>query len=75
MTGCAAALIKGLTLHLETNFESANKKIPDADRTEWKNVIILVIDEISFMSQGQLEKLDKMLRRLRCEQKKNIWWN
>ena len=26
ITGCAAALIKGLTLHSETNFESANKK-------------------------------------------------
>ena len=31
MTGCAAALIKGVTLHSATNFESTNKKISDAD--------------------------------------------
>ena len=31
------------------------------------NVIILVINEISFMSQGQLIKLDRMLRHPRYE--------
>ena len=41
------------------------KKVTDTDRNEWKCVKILVVDECSFCSQGQLERLDKRLRRLR----------
>ena len=68
MTGCAAVLLKGLTLHSATNFESTTKiRISDEERYKWMHVIILVIDEISFMSISQLTKLDRMLRRLRCE--------
>ena len=68
MTGCAAVLLKGLTLHSATNFESTTKtRISDEERYKWMHVIILVIDETSFMSISQLTKLDRMLRRLRCE--------
>ena len=66
MTGSAAALLNGITLHLATHFEST-KKINDVDRSEWESVRILVIDECSFCSQQQLELLDKRLRRLRSQ--------
>ena len=66
MTGSAAALIKGVTLHSATHFEGSKRKITDIDRQEWKSTRILVVDECSFCSQGQLERLDKRLRCLRC---------
>ena len=56
-----------MTLHSAAHLESANKQISDTDRKEWEGVRILVIDECSFCSQQQLEKLDKRLRRLRSQ--------
>ena len=66
MTGSAAALLNGVTLHSAAHFESANKQISDTDRKEWEGMRIKVIDEL-FCSQQQLEKLDKILRRLRSQ--------
>ena len=49
MMGCTAALIEGLTPHSATKFESKKKtRISDGARYEWVNVIIFVIDKISF---------------------------
>ena len=48
MTGCAAALTNGLTQHSATNFESKKIRISDGEQYEQMNVIILVIDKISF---------------------------
>ena len=67
MTGSAAALLNGVTLHSAAHFESANKQISDTERKQWEGVRILVIDECSFCSQQQLEMLDKRLIHLRSQ--------
>ena len=55
-----------MTFHSATRLESV-KRVTDIDRSEWESVRILVIDECSFCSQQQFEKLDKRLRRLRSQ--------
>ena len=55
-----------MTLYSATHFESI-KKINNVDRNEWESVRVLVIDECSYCSQEQLEKVDKRLRRLKSQ--------
>ena len=47
------------TLHRAAKLRSQNPKINYPD---WVNAILLIIDEISFMSKTTLENLDKYLR-------------
>ncbi len=53
-TGAAASLFGGVTI-LKAAFINQHKQLSQDDRNEWQNVQILVIDEISFMSDSVLK--------------------
>ena len=59
-SGVAAVSIGGETTH---SVAYLNRKIPDDDRT-WANARLLIIDEVSFLSVFEVEKLDEKLREL-----------
>ena len=64
-TGCAAALFGGNTIHsaafLNTPFES----ITDAMMRQWKDVKILIIDEVSMATDDLMNKLNRYLNHFR----------
>ena len=61
ITGCAAALFGGVTLHSAAYLNSKSKNIsPDRLHT-WEQVRMLIIDEISFSKCDQMEKLSSRL--------------
>jgi hypothetical protein len=59
-TGAAASLI-GETTISKTAYLNQKRPISDDDINEWNDVQILVIDEVSFMSNSTLKMLDKKL--------------
>ena len=61
-TGSSACLFGGNTIHSAAHL--AKTRITDALCEEWKHVKILVIDEVSFLSDKDMETLDKQLRKL-----------
>ena len=74
MTGCAAYLIHGNTLHSwsgiglgKSPISSIVKKIRTRPylRTRWKNVKVLIIDEISMLDKELFEKLDDIAQNIR----------
>ena len=58
MSGVAAVSIGGETTHSVAAFA---RNISDDD-TSWANARLLIIDEVSFMNCGNVEKLDSNLR-------------
>ena len=61
MTGSAASLLdKANTLHMTACLNKT--KISDEEQDKWVGTKMLFIDEISFMTSGNLTKLDKNLR-------------
>ena len=65
--GSAAALWGGITIHSAAHM--CKKKITDDLKEEWKEVRILIIDEVSYFSFNDLKTLDKKLRILRDRDK------
>jgi len=74
-TGTAAALIEGQTIHrwggigtgdkdVNSIVDNINKYRPDA-RTRWREVHVLVIDEISMMSAELFNKLNLVAQKMR----------
>ena len=61
ITGSAAVSIHGETMHSSCDFNS--KMSPDED---WKNTIMVVVDEISFIKRCDFEKLNTILN-AKCE--------
>ena len=61
LSGVAAVSIGGETIH---SAACLNRKIPNDDDS-WKNVRLLIIDEVSFMSSKEVDKLDQKLKRLK----------
>ena len=63
MTGSAASLLKnGRTCHKTC---ALNKKdVDDTDREKWNGTIMVIVDEVSFMTEPSLEEMDKKLRQL-----------
>ena len=61
ITGSAAVSIHGETMHFSCDFNS--KMSPDED---WKNTIMVVVDEISFIKRCDFEKLNTILN-TKCE--------
>ena len=59
LTGVAATLINGETLHSATKFY--NKKVSTDHIDEWKHSQLVIVDEISFASCDDLKLLDKKL--------------
>ena len=60
-TGAAASLLGGVTIS-SAAFINQRKPLSQEDRNEWQDVRILIIDEISFMSDSVLKELDKKLK-------------
>ena len=74
MTGCAAYIIQGNTLHSwlgiglgKSPISAIVKKIRTRPylRNRWKNVRILVIDEVSMLDMELFDKLDQIARLVR----------
>jgi hypothetical protein len=60
-SGSAAALFRGVTIH---SGAFMNGRVTDEARKQWKNVRILMIDEISYFSDNDFKKLDRKLKDL-----------
>ncbi len=60
-TGAAASLFGGVTI-LKAAFINQRKPLSQDDRNEWQDVQILIIDEVSFMSDSVLKELDIKLK-------------
>ena len=56
-TGSSACLFGGTTIHSAAHL--AKDRITDTLCKDWKHVKILVIDEVSFLSDSDMENLDK----------------
>ncbi len=63
-TGAAASLFGGVTIS-KAAFLNQQKALSLNDKYEWQDVRILVIDEVSFMSDKILEALDVKLKEIR----------
>ena len=61
-TGSSACLFGGTTIHSAAHLRK--DRITDALCEEWKHVKILVIDEVSFLADTDMEELDVKLRKL-----------
>ena len=62
-TGSAASLIGGVTIS-KAAYLNLQIQLNDNDINEWKDVRILVIDEVSFMSDSTFKKLDRQLTQI-----------
>ena len=60
-TGSAAMLIGGVTI-CKAAYIFKKKPLTDEDIRAWEDVWILVIDEISFMTDDHLQALDRRLK-------------
>ena len=66
-TGAAASIIEGMTLHTAFNLDFKGKffSLPDIlrdrRRLELRNLILIIIDEVSMMKVEQLYQLYRML--------------
>jgi ATP-dependent DNA helicase PIF1 len=77
MTGCAAILIKGKTLHSflgiglgNEKVEKLYEKLKDKKKfNELKNLDTLIIDEISMMNDKFFEKISKLLSKIKNNNK------
>ncbi len=65
ITGCAAALFGGVTLHSVAFLNSKSKNISDEMMKVWEQVRMLIIDEISFSAQDLMNKLNSCLNHVR----------
>jgi hypothetical protein len=63
LTGVAATLINGETLHSAAKFY--NKKITTEHIDEWKNTRLVIVDEISFATSSNLKTLNGKLGQLK----------
>ena len=63
MSGVATTLIEGETLQCETKFYMEN--ITSENQDEWKQICLVIIDEISFASKNELMTLDNKMHHLK----------
>ena len=72
MTGVAATSINGETIDSVAGLQRKGQTTFTVDEIErWKTTIILIIDEISFMSTRQIIKLHTNLQKA-CENYRNV---
>ena len=62
-TGSAASIVGGRTI-CKGAFLLKKGSLTEEDKREWKDVMIVIIDEISFMSDDQLQILDQRMKEL-----------
>ena len=65
LSGCAAALFGGVTLHSAAFLNSNTKNITLDMIAVWRDVKILIVDEISFGTVKDMEKLNDRLNMIR----------
>ena len=66
MTGVAATLLLGETAHAAL-YLNRRKELEPEQCEPWSNTRLLIIDEISFASRGDFEKMDRNLKRLKSK--------
>lgn len=67
-TGSSAAIFGGTTVHSAAYLNRL--RITDDMRQEWRNIKVLVLDEVSFFKTSDVERLDKVLKKLTGSDKK-----
>ena len=67
-TGSSAAIFGGTTVHSAAYLNRV--KITNGMRREWRNIKVLVLDEVSFFRTSDIERLDKVLKNLTGRNKK-----
>lgn len=67
-TGSAAMIINGITI-CKAAFLCSDRALTEADKRMWMQVKVLIIDEISFMDDRTLQRLDQRLKQLRDRSK------
>lgn len=65
LSGCAAALFGGVTTHSAAFLCSQAKNVTTEMVSVWKDVKVLIVDEISFGTVGDIEKLNDRLNMIR----------
>ena len=63
-TGSAVSLFEGQPIHDAAFLNGNVKNISNKKRQEWQSVCMLIIDEISFFTRTNLEKLDWQLQNI-----------
>lgn len=63
-TGSSASLFGGSTIHDAAFLNGNERNISTALRERWKRVRILIIDEISFFTKNNVDKLDARLKNI-----------
>ena len=67
-TGSAASLFGGVTI-VKHAYIAKKGPLSETDRAAWLDVRMLIIDEISFMKDGELKTLDNRLKEIRDRSK------
>ena len=62
-TGSAASQFEGMTI-CKSAFLKKTGDLSEGNIREWQDVKLLIIDEISFMKDGELKKLDQRLKEM-----------
>ena len=65
MTGVAASLFGGMTIHSVAHLNSKKKNISDAQMERWRDVKVLILDEISMGTVSQMKKLSDHMNMFR----------
>jgi thymidine kinase len=64
LTGVAATLINGRTIHSVAHLNKLMKTITRTEKDQWRHTRLLIIDEVSFASQQLIIKIDQKLKYL-----------